>query len=496
MEAPRRCQNCNSTIDPDAPEGLCPSCLLQAGSATRGASGTAATATDFVPPPVEEIGRRFPQLEVLELIGRGGMSAVYRARQPSLERTVAIKVLPASLAAIPGFAERFAREARALARLNHPNIVAVHDSGRVEDLFYFIMEHVDGSSLRQRIRAGTLSPAEVLRIIPRICEALQYAHDEGVVHRDIKPENILITSRGQVKIADFGIAKLLRPEGSQGLTGSGEVVGTPHYMAPEQVEHPLAVDHRADIYSLGVVFYELLTGELPLGRFSPPSAKVRVDLRVDEVVLKALEKEPERRYQRASEMKSRVETVTGAAAPPAVPPPLAAAPRPAGGGPAAPAPRLCRLPVWGALCAPLGAAAAYGFMAVKVVTRDGGGAPLEPPSPEAMPAAIEIAIMALMVAGCIAPFVSTALGFAGISRIRGSAGRLYGMTLSVAVAVLYPVLIADLILYGLFEANRRHTEVWGFIALAWALAILVLDFLAVRAVYRAATRPATRAAAA
>jgi serine/threonine protein kinase len=147
--------------------------------------------------------------------------------------------------------------------------------------------------------------------VPQICEALQYAHDQGVVHRDIKPENILLDKRGQVKIADFGLAKLLGQEAADSaLTGSRQVMGTPHYMAPEQMEKPLAVDHRADIYSLGVVFYEMLTGELPLGRFAPPSQRVHVDVRLDEVVFRALEKEPERRYQHASEVKTEVESIT------------------------------------------------------------------------------------------------------------------------------------------------------------------------------------------
>jgi MFS family permease len=180
--------------------------------------------------------------------------------------------------------------------------------------------------LRQLEQARRLSPREALQIIPQICDALQYAHDEGVVHRDIKPENVLVDRRGRVKIADFGLAKILGTDpGAARLTAEGQVMGTPHYMAPEQVERPLAVDHRADIYSLGVVFYELLTGDLPLGKFPPPSRKVQVDVRLDEVVLRALENDPERRYQQASEVKSRVETIAETP-PPATsaspPPPL------------------------------------------------------------------------------------------------------------------------------------------------------------------------------
>lgn len=275
----------------------------------------------FVPPAVPDMAKLFPQLEVLGLVGHGGMGAVYKARQPSLDRFIAIKILPPESTVDPGFAERFSREARALARLNHPNIVSVYDFGKAGDLHYFLMEYVDGVNLRQLVQAGRLSPREALEIVPQICEALQFAHDEGIVHRDIKPENVMLDKRGRVKITDFGLAKLLgrEPETLQ-LTGVHDVMGTAHYMAPEQMEKPNAVDHRADIYSLGVVFYELLTGELPLGKFAPPSRKVAVDVRLDEVVLHALEKEPERRYQKASEVKTDVEAIAHSAF--AVPPPI------------------------------------------------------------------------------------------------------------------------------------------------------------------------------
>src|SRR5262245_30964178 len=226
-----------------------------------------------------------------------------------------MKILPAQSASGPGFAERFNREARALAKLSHPNIVAVHEFGQASGLPFFIMEYVDGLNLRQLER--DLSAPEALQIVPQICEALQFAHDEGIVHRDIKPENILLDKKGRVKIADFGIAKMmagnerrevLTPSDEQGLAvksaaeqslTEAQVIGTPHYMAPEQVEKPQAVDHRADIYSLGVVLYEMLTGELPVGKFAPPPRKVQVDVRLDEIVLRALEREPELRYQQA-----------------------------------------------------------------------------------------------------------------------------------------------------------------------------------------------------
>jgi hypothetical protein len=321
METIAICPNCQKPLPPGASLGLCPECLMKAGFPT----GTAAPATGagFEPPPVEEIARLFPQLEILGLLGKGGMGAVYKARQPSLDRLVALKVLPPSVATGAGFAERFNREARALARLSHPNIVAVHDFGQAGPLHYLLMELVDGTNLRELEQAGRLTPEQALAIVPQICEALQFAHNEGIVHRDIKPENLLIDKKGRVKITDFGIAKILgAPAGNVSLTGVKDVMGTPHYMAPEQIERPQTVDHRADIYSLGVVFYEMLTGELPLGKFQAPSKKVQMDVRLDDVVLRTLEKEPERRYQHASEVKTRVETI--ASTPPSFSPPSAA----------------------------------------------------------------------------------------------------------------------------------------------------------------------------
>jgi serine/threonine protein kinase len=306
-----KCPHCGKPVPPGTPGGLCPECMVKVGIGSE-----AATAPDGprrpapVPPSAEAIARHFPQLEIIELLGSGGMGAVYKARQREIDRLVALKILPSEAVGDPGFAERFTREARALARLSHPNIVGLYHFGHVNGLHYFIMEYVDGLNLRQLEQAGKLSPREALQIIPQICEALQFAHDEGIVHRDIKPENVLLDKKGRVKIADFGLARILghEPEDFR-LTRARDVMGTPHYMAPEQVEKPQSVDHRADIYSLGVVFYEMLTGELPLGKFQPPSQKVQIDVRLDDVVLRALEKEPGRRYQHASEVKTDMETI-------------------------------------------------------------------------------------------------------------------------------------------------------------------------------------------
>jgi protein kinase-like protein len=255
-------------------------------------------------PSSEAIAAALPQYDRFEPIGAGGMGVVWRARQIQLERTVAIKLLRPELAADPSFAERFAREARALARLQHPNIVGVHDYGEVLGLFYLVMEHVDGTDLRTLLGSG-LTSEQALAIVPQLCDALQYAHEEGVVHRDIKPENILVDRRGRVRIADFGLAKLKDTQASR-ATSSGRVMGTAHYMAPEQIDRPGEVDHRADIFALGVVLYEMLTGKLPIGRFEMPSRLRAVDVRLDDVVMKALEHDRELRYQHVSEVKDRV----------------------------------------------------------------------------------------------------------------------------------------------------------------------------------------------
>ena len=315
--APKTCAKCGKPILEGSPRGLCPLCLI-----------SAVAKSDEPPPPessapeLEDLRRAFPQLEILEPLGAGGMGRVYKTRQPHLDRLVALKVLPPAYAKDPEWIERFTREARALARLNHPNIVQVYDFGETgpdengERFPFLIMEFVDGVNLRQALRTGALTAREALSIVPSVCGALQYAHDQGVLHRDIKPENILLDTSGRVKIADFGLAKL-RGDGAPNLTltATGARLGTTAYMAPEQIEKPHEVDHRADIYSLGVVFYELLTGELPLGRFAAPSEMVGTDPRLDTIVFRTLEKERERRFQTATAMQSEVETVANTPVP-------------------------------------------------------------------------------------------------------------------------------------------------------------------------------------
>jgi serine/threonine protein kinase len=315
-----QCPDCGGEIQLGAPAGLCPKCLYQVGlpSGTE-AGGPSSSALSFVPPTAEDLAPHFQAYEILGLIGQGGMGGVYKAYYPALDRMVAIKILPAS---DPQLAERFQREAKALARLSHPHIVAVFDVGRSGPWLYMVMEHVEGVNLRQAMRSGAMTPIQALVVVPQMCDALQYAHDTGIVHRDIKPENILLDMKGRVKIADFGLAKLLDAKAADpSLTATHQVMGTLRYMAPEQMLGTRDVDHRADIYSLGVVFYELLTGELPLGRFAPPSQKVQIDVRLDEVVLRALEQKPEQRFQHVSEVKTQLEVIArpGFVAPAAVP---------------------------------------------------------------------------------------------------------------------------------------------------------------------------------
>jgi len=251
-----------------------------------------------------------PGFELREILGRGGMGEVWKARQVSLGRTVAIKLLPPKLARDPEFVARFEKEATALASLSHPNIIQIIDRGMAGAHYYFVMEYVEGRSLREVMHATRLSPADALRIVAQICSAIDYAHDQHIIHRDLKPENILLDARGHVKVADFGLAGFRGPDTDQHLTATSVAMGTLNYMAPEQRRDAKNVDGRADLYSLGVILYELLTGELPLGRFKLPSERrPGLDLRVDQIVVRSLEPEPEQRYQRASAIGSALEAL-------------------------------------------------------------------------------------------------------------------------------------------------------------------------------------------
>ena len=310
---PRFCPQCGTSIS-DASFSLCPQCLMRNALMDSESPGP-----KLLPnaPSIEAVQSAFPNLEVQELIGAGGMGAVFKARQPKLDRFVALKILPESLASEATFRKRFLQEGMVLAKLNHPHVVTIHDFGESGPFFYLILEYINGVNLREAMESGRFTNKQALSIIPPICDALQYAHDLGILHRDIKPENILLDSRGRVKLADFGIAKLIGKTGPEGkeaeskpegnLTDVGRILGTPAYMSPEQKISPEAIDPRADIYSLGVVLYELLTGELPPpGAIRPPS-RSPITSGLDLVVMRALQKDPDKRQQNATEFKTTVE---------------------------------------------------------------------------------------------------------------------------------------------------------------------------------------------
>jgi hypothetical protein len=227
--------------------------------------------SDAGPKPSDALapGTEFGDYEILGVLGAGGMGRVYRAREKTLERVVALKTLAAELADEPGFVERFLKEARAVAKLNHPNIVQIYAFGSVGGTYYLAMELLDGHSLGYYLKkSGHWPEKDAVLIVRQACRALAVAHAEGIVHRDIKPENLILTSRGEVKVVDLGIAKKIGEE--QSITQTGSAIGTPHYISPEQVRGQRDIDGRADIYSLGATLYHLVTGHTPYSGSSGP----------------------------------------------------------------------------------------------------------------------------------------------------------------------------------------------------------------------------------
>lgn len=509
MEEPILCHQCGEKLLKGPLGDLCPKCLVKAGLASGASIPDGIPTTQyaagpgFEPPPPEALAELFPHLEIIRLLGRGGMGAVYQARQKSLDRMVALKILPPELGQDPSFAERFTREARALGRLNHANIVGVFDFGQAKDLFYILMEFVEGTNLRQALQMGHITPKQALDIVTQVCDALQFAHNEGVVHRDIKPENILIDNKGRVKIADFGLSKMVGSQvRDQGLTGTHQVMGTRHYMAPEQMEGSKQVDHRADIYSLGVVFYELLTGNLPMGRFPLPSQKVQVDVRLDEVVLRTLEHQPEQRYQRASEVKTDVESITGLEKADSANRPSANDSPKSTATPIADtrtAPRFSRKAIFGACWAPLfllvvPLTVLITFVEVRVdpvsdiesKTIVSGPLGEKTVSIQSKPNEFSDSIspagewrllaMILLPFALAAPFGTTLLGGLAVSDIRHSQGNIVGMPLALADLLFYPLLALDTLIfafwYMLFQASLSSHD--RAITLAIALTLLTI----------------------
>jgi serine/threonine protein kinase len=278
-------------------------------------------------------GRTLGNYRIVERVGRGGMATVYKAYQPALERHVAIKVIHKHLAADDEqFLKRFQREAKAVASLRHPNIVQVFDFGTEDDVTYMVMEYLEGSTLKAVLNAlaqkgETMRLDQVLRIFQALASALGYAHQQGMVHRDIKPANVMLTTKNEVILTDFGVAKIV---GTTQYTVTGAVIGTPAYMSPEQ-GHGERGDERSDIYALGVMLYEMVTGQVPFDADTPLAVIMKhmnaplplprqlnpfISAAVEQVILKALAKQPNDRYQTAAEMANALEAaVTGELAP-------------------------------------------------------------------------------------------------------------------------------------------------------------------------------------
>jgi len=424
---PATCPNCGKPVSPHALMALCPDCLLRAGFGTATGATVVGDAPVFATPAPEELAPHFPQLEVLEVLGRGGMGVVYKVRQKSLNRLAALKLLAPERVEDARFAERFQNEAHALAALNHPHIVTVYDFGQAGGFYYLLMEFVDGVNLRQAMKAGRFTPEQALAIVPPVCEALQFAHEHGIVHRDIKPENLLLDKDGRVKIADFGIARMLHAETPEVGLAESQPAGTPQYMAPEQKAHERA-DHRVDIYSLGVVLYELLTGELPADRLQPPSSRARgvqIDVRLDEIVLRALEAKPELRYQTAGEFRTQVQTVIAT--------PGGANPVP---GPNSPAdtrspitPRFSLMAIVAASCAGLGLAVT-GFVWVSALSHS------KPPWEFIAGSSLLLPLLVLF-------SLATVPGWIAVSQIQRSGGKLCGLGVAMFAGLALPLIVLD-----------------------------------------------------
>jgi serine/threonine-protein kinase len=266
------------------------------------------------------VGTTLGQYQVVGELGRGGMATVYKGYQPRLEREVAIKVLPAYFAHDPQFSERFRREAKAIANLDHPNVVPVYDSGEERGVPYIVMKHVEGGSLKSRLERGRPDLKYTAHIISQVASALSYAHGQGVIHRDVKPSNVLMTGDDWAQLSDFGIAKMTAE--TQALTGTGVGVGTPEYMAPEQASEAARVDERADVYSLGVMVYQMVTGKLPYTGSTPMGVVIKhmqaplplvrevapdVPEDVERVILKAMAKDPDDRFQTPNDLSDALE---------------------------------------------------------------------------------------------------------------------------------------------------------------------------------------------
>ena len=267
--------------------------------------------TGFVAPDPDYLAGLFPGYEIVRFIACGGMGAVYEAVQRSLDRGVAIKILPSEFTADETFRTNFQSEAKAMARLNHPNLISVYDFGEIDGMLYIIMEYVSGQSLHHVTNGHPVEPGDAARLVCGIAHGLAHAHDNGIIHRDIKPANILLDHNNEPKIGDFGLARPLEIQIQEGE----DIFGTPGYTAPEVVEHPQSIDHRADIFSLGVLLHELLTGQLPEDDPRSASAICQCDPRFDAVIRKATQPSPDGRYAHADEIAREIEKISTTAGP-------------------------------------------------------------------------------------------------------------------------------------------------------------------------------------
>lgn len=262
----------------------------------------------------DSVGRQLGPYRITKKIAKGGMAEIYEGVDEVHNRPVAIKVLRADMAEEQEFVTRFRREAEAVAQLKHPNILEVYDSGFEDETEYITMTYVDGGSLKDLISRGPMSPEEAVSIAIQLADALDYAHQEGIVHRDVKPSNVLLAPDGTPLLTDFGIAKSF--DETQHLTRTGRSIGTPQYMAPEQIQGD-PVDHRTDVYALGIVLYEMVTGRVPFDATTPAAAlykqineppppiseaKVEIPGWLEDIIQKAIAKNPADRYQRAADL--------------------------------------------------------------------------------------------------------------------------------------------------------------------------------------------------
>ena len=312
------CEKCDAKISADAPQGVCPACLLEAGLGLfddedeNGADQEPMLSRLNGAPPIKMLGD-FGDYELLNEIGRGGQGVVYRAHQKSLNRTVALKVIGLGPWATEAHLKRFRREAEAAANLDHPFIVPIHEVGERDGCCYFSMNFIEGGQLDEVVRGAPMSIRQAAELIAKVARTVHYAHEHGILHRDIKPGNILLDTKGEPYLTDFGLARLVEAEST--VTRTLDVMGTPSYMAPEQAAgNNAAVSKATDVYGLGAVFYELLTGHPPFAGGTtfetvrlvldteprqPRLLNPKVDRDLSTICLKCLEKDPKRRYSSA-----------------------------------------------------------------------------------------------------------------------------------------------------------------------------------------------------